>query len=156
MKRQKRLHNDYQTMKEMLSNSEFIKITSIVGDPPETYKITFYCTGLAKDGKNSEPYKVQRHELEIYLHREYPTKPPLLSWQTKIFHPNILSYDRNGGVCIGTWTPATSLASLCVQIGEMVQYKIYNIKDPLDLEAVEWVKKNMHRLPIDNRDIIGG
>jgi ubiquitin-protein ligase len=77
-----------------------------------------------------------------------------LTWRTAIFHPNILSGNRNGGVCLGGWSPAETLADLCIRLAEMIQYKNYNTDDPLDLQAAAWAAQNRAHFPIDGRPII--
>ncbi len=91
--------------------------------------------------------------MEIYLYKIYPRRPPQLKWLTNVFHPNIIPPHKNGGVCIGWWTTAETLDSLCVRIGEILQYKAYNLDDPLDEEAADWVKNHLDILPVDERDL---
>ncbi len=45
------------------------------------------------------------------------------------------------------------LDELVLQLGEMIQYKNYNVDDPLDPEATEWTKGNPREFPIDNREL---
>jgi len=71
-----------------------------------------------------------------------------------IFHPNILSAEQGGGVCIGSWTPSESLADLVVRVGEMVQYREYNPDDVLNREAAAWAAANSERFPVDSRPLV--
>jgi len=135
------------------SKSELIEI-DFNGLPPERYKVTYLCNSLIWVNGNNKPSICGRHELEIYLHKDYPRRPPALKWMTNIFHPNILSPQKNGGVCIGSWTAAETLDNLCLRIGEMLQFKNYSLFDPLDVEAANWVGQNLHLLPIDTRNLI--
>lgn len=128
--RYRRLQADWAKMQQSSNESSLILAES-AGDPPEYYVVTFRCKGLMWQKGCPEPSVTAYHQLAIYLHKDYPRLPPALKWLTPIFHPNILPPEKNGGVCIGKWTPAESLVDLCVRIGEMVQYKNYNLNDPV-------------------------
>jgi ubiquitin-protein ligase len=148
-----RLNVDFRKMQELVEKSQFITM-EYFGNPPNRYIITYRCKGLVWYPSYPQPSITIFHKMEIYLHNEYPRKPPQLKWLTEIFHPNILSLSENGGVCIGGWTPSETLDMLCVRVGEMVQYKNYSLKDALNKKAEEWVKKNSHKFPVDDRNLI--
>lgn len=151
--REQRLLKDMELLVALNDKSALIKI-AFNGMPPERYRVTYYCNSFVWANGNKSPSISNLHELNIYLHKEYPRRPPALKWLTDIFHPNILPPYKNGGVCIGSWTAAETLDSLCVRIGEMLQYKNYNLEDPLDLEAAKWIRQNLYLLPADNRSLI--
>ena len=150
--RENRLIKDYEAMANLHKMSKLVDVES-VGLRNERYKVIYYCKSLIWVEKNKMPSYSNRHELEIYLHKEYPRRPPALKWLTNIFHPNILPPQKNGGVCIGWWTAAETLDSLCVRIGEMLQYKTVNLSDPLDEDAATWINNNMDILPVDRRSL---
>ncbi len=148
--RNQRLQKDFQALAELDKRSSLINIESICVYK-EKYKVIYFCRSLVWVNGNENPSYSNRHELEIYLHKEYPRRPPALKWLTNIFHPNILPPHKNGGVCIGSWTAAEALDVLCVRIGEMLQYKEYNLTDPLDEDAAKWIMNNQVNLPVDDR-----
>jgi len=151
----RRLQADWESIQRLVGESRFIEISQCSGSPPEKYLVTFLCKGLMREAGAVQPSVSSRHQVEIYLHQQYPRIQPRLTWRTAIFHPNILSGDRNGGVCIGGWSAAETLADLCVRLAEMVQYKRYNPRDPLDPEAAEWAVEHYLHLPVDERLITG-
>lgn len=153
--RLRRLQADWESLQRVARESPFIEIDQYRGAPPETYLVTFRCKGLMKAAGAVQPSISSFHQVEIYLHQNYPRQQPRLTWRTAIFHPNILSGDRNGGVCLGGWTPAETLGDLCVRLAEMVQYKSYNPEDPLDVEAAEWATEHFMVLPVDTRPVLG-
>ncbi|PWZ01880.1 putative ubiquitin-conjugating enzyme E2 [Testicularia cyperi] len=57
-------------------------------------------------------------ELTIQIPQGYPTKPPSMSFKTRIFHPNV-SW-KNGEICLdilqAQWSPAWTLSSACTAI----------------------------------------
>jgi ubiquitin-protein ligase len=151
--RRRRLMAEHAALEDVARRSGLIAIESH-GDPPERYTVRYACAGLVRDDATSEPRVTSDHAMEIYLHRGYPSRPPQIVWQTDIFHPNILSCRRNGTVCLGAWFPGQRLADLVIRIGEMVQYKDYNTKDALDIEAALWAERNADRFPIDSRPLV--
>ena len=122
-------------------------------DPPERYYVTYFCKGLIWLPGNPAPSISQQHRFEIYLHQDYPRLPPVIRCLTNIFHPNILPPERNGGVCIGGWTPAETLDELCVRLGEMIQFRNYSLDDALDLKAAQWVRAHQKSFPLDTREL---
>ena len=147
----KRLYAEWQRMLILNDNSELVEVQAL-GDPPEKYIVTFSCKGLIWNEKESEPSIGENHRMKIYLHKNFPRFPPKLTWLTDIFHPNILPPSKNGGVCIGNWTPAETLDQLCIRIGEMIQYRNFSITDALNTEAAAWVASHMDMFPIDLRE----
>ena len=125
------------------------------GSPPERYVVELHTAGLGRDGEGL-PELLDRHVFEVYLPIDYPRRPPLLQWQTPIFHPNILPPDRHGAVCIGTWTASESLADLCSRLYDLVAYKSFSIDDPLDRRAAAWVRHAAIKQGDDLREVLAG
>jgi ubiquitin-protein ligase len=96
--------------------------------------------------------------LSITLPRDYPFKPPVLSFATKIYHPNV-SNDDKGSMCLGmlrpdTWKPPNRLSAVllmvrtllnepdpddAVETGIAEQYK--NQRKEFEKTARDWVKR---------------
>lgn len=140
-------------MIEMAKASELVTMTHS-GNPPDRYRVIYACRGLFWPPGADRPQISTHHEADFYLHRDYPRRPPQIVWRTPIFHPNILSSEQGGGVCIGSWTPSESLADLVVRVGEMVQYREYNAEDVLNREAAAWVETHAGELPVDDRPLV--
>jgi ubiquitin-protein ligase len=153
--RERRLRVEAARMAELSRRSSLIDVEPL-GDTLDRYRVTFRCKGLFWQDGAAAPSTTARHVLEIYLHKDFPRRPPQLLWKTEIFHPNMLSPRRNGGVCIGSWSPAEGLDDLVVRIGEMVQMKRYGLIDPLDPAAAEWVKSYAGSFPLDDRPLAVG
>ena len=155
MPRLDRLWADYHGLADLSRRTRLIKVVPLDGPPPERYLVTYRCKGLVWMQGSPAPSISTFHRLNIYLHRDYPRRPPRLIWLSDIFHPNILPPERNGGICIGSWSPAESLDRLVIRIGEMVQYKNYNVdlSDVLNKEAAVWAAANQGHLPVDARPL---
>lgn len=146
--RQRRIMSDYERIKEDFSGSKYVKIEPIQGNPPDKYRVTYYLKGLCVE--NGEIVERNEHVAEIYLDNNYPREKPKCTLLTPIWHPNFGSY-----ICIGDhWAAGESLSDVIVQIGDMIQYKVYNPKSPLNAKAAKWSVENSHFFPLSNIDIM--
>ncbi|MBQ7257911.1 MAG: hypothetical protein IJS60_09520 [Abditibacteriota bacterium] len=146
--RQRRMMADYNKIKENFTGSKYVKVEPIYGNPPEKYRVTFNLKGLCiENGKIVERHQ---HIAEITLTNEYPREKPKCNLLTPIWHPNFGSY-----ICIGDhWAAGESLSDVIVQIGDMIQYKEYNPKSPLNAQAARWSVENKNLFPLSNIDIM--
>ncbi len=150
--RETRLRNDYNRIRDLVDRSAFIHIVATEGEPVEKYLIRFSCRGVEKVTPSGKPVYRDNHDVSIYLHSEYPLKQPQLKWLTPVYHPNI---HVTGAVCIGAWWPAKTLDELLLTLGEMVQYKNFDPRDPMNSRAATWALRNKQMFPIDDRDLKG-
>jgi len=164
--RMRRLSADHELMKELAARSALItfKAESVrPGLPPERYFVTFKCKGIASVDRSGKPKYAERHQVEVYLHSQYPHRWPGLKWLTPIWHPNI--NHLNGSVCIDAawWTASRSLDRLVIMLGEMVQYKNFHDDPakppfPWDVEAARWCReyrtKHPAAFPVDKRELL--
>jgi hypothetical protein len=131
--------------------------------PPERYIVTFKCKSIASVDRQGNPIFSEHHQVEIYLHNQYPQRWPGMKWMTPIWHPNI--NHLNGSVCIDAawWTASRSLDRLVIMLGEMLQYKNYHDDPtkppfPWDPEAARWSreyrKKHPNIFPVDTRELM--
>ena len=150
--RERRLNNDFRLVEELHRNSDLIDLVRSEGNPPDKYTIRYTCKGVEKVDNRNRPIYREVHEVSIYLHAEYPLKQPQIKWMTPIFHPNI---HTTGAVCIGAWWPAKTLDELILTMGDMVQYKNLDPKDPMNSLAAAWARRNRHLFPVDNRELKG-
>ncbi len=164
--RLRRLRKDYELIQELAARSDLIKVdakTAGPGMPPERYIITFKCKGVIGVDRRGNPKVGERHEVEIYLHSQYPQRWPGMKWLTPVWHPNI--NHANGSVCIDAawWSASRSLDRLVLMLGEMVQYKNFHDDPtkapfPWDLEAARWCrefrKTHPDYFPVDHRELL--
>lgn len=147
--RMRRLQADYERIKDEFAGHKYIKVMPIEGSPPARYLVSYCLAGLKWDRVQGRPVETFHHEVEIYLHKDYPREKPQFKMKTEIYHPNFSSR-----VCIADhWAAGECLADIIVQIGEMIQYRNYNPKSPLNQEAARWAMSNMELLPIGNVDL---
>jgi ubiquitin-protein ligase len=137
--RSRRLLSDLRQMEELASAGGVTFRTE--GNPPDVYHVMLDGLGLAVSGDGKLMVR-NLHRCNIYLHLDYPRRPPVVTWLTPIFHPNILGPERNGGVCLGSWSAAESLADLCTRLHDLVSYRSVNAGDALNVDAAAWALRN--------------
>ncbi len=162
----RRLRADFQRMNELVARSDLITFEAKSAHPnlpPERYIITYTCKGIYSVDNQGNPKYGNKHQVEIYLHNQYPHRWPGMKWLTPIWHPNINHI--NGTVCVDAawWTASRSLDRLVLMIGEMVQYKNFHDDPtqppfPWDPEAARWCreyrKKHPDAFPVDRRELL--
>ncbi|ORZ02918.1 ubiquitin carrier protein, related [Syncephalastrum racemosum] len=65
-------------------------------------------------GPENSPYKGGQFKIDITFSADYPFKPPMMKFATKVYHPNI---DDDGSICVDllktdSWKPATRLSQV--------------------------------------------
>ena len=164
--RMRRLWADYELIQELVKRSNLIEFTAKSvrpGFPPETYIVTYKCKGILSVDRQGRPKYGENHQVEIYLHNQYPQRWPGMKWLTPIWHPNI--NHLNGTVCIDAawWTASRSLDRLIIMIGEMVEYKNFHDDPtkppfPWDPEAARWSREYRQKhpdvFPVDRRELL--
>ncbi|KAF2153247.1 UBC-like protein [Myriangium duriaei CBS 260.36] len=68
------------------------------------------------DGPLNSVYAGGTFHIEVNLPSQYPFKQPVLSFKTKIYHPNVTN-DNQGSICLGilrsdTWKPIHKIAEV--------------------------------------------
>ena len=143
-----RLTADYEKLRLRFDGHPFIFVEAIGVVPPERYRITYKVPSLRLDG-SGRPIQSNLTVVELQLPIGYPKDKPHAITYEKVFHPNFGDW-----VCIADfWSPAQSLADIVIDIGEMLQWKRYNILSPLNAVAANWATSNMHQLPVGNLNL---
>jgi ubiquitin-protein ligase len=162
----RRLRADHVLMQELDARSDLISVRAITARPSlpvERYIVSFQCKSIVDVDRQGNPRFDSHHQVEIYLHNQYPQRWPGMKWLTPIWHPNI--NHLNGSVCIDAawWTASRSLDRLVVMLGEMLQWKNFHDDPtkppfPWDPEAARWSreyrKKHPKAFPVDHRELL--
>ncbi|KAM0204865.1 hypothetical protein ACHAPA_010968 [Fusarium lateritium] len=107
---------------------EFAEISQ---SPPEGFEValanessihTWHVTLTAPD---STPYYPGKFGIIINLPTDYPFKPPVVKFCTRIYHPNITN-DNLGNICLGllkpdAWKPSTKLNSVLEALRNLLE-----------------------------------
>lgn len=126
------------------------------GRAPEKYLVTFRCVGLMKE-PNGDIVETVNHAFEVVFAHDYPSKPPRFVWLTPIWHPNIVPpYLCAEG---RPFAISTTLDQISLMAGQMIQYRIYSLGDPLGQNGKEvalWAAQNSEMFPVDTRGLLDG
>ncbi|OBA21147.1 ubiquitin carrier protein [Metschnikowia bicuspidata var. bicuspidata NRRL YB-4993] len=89
------------------------------------------------NGPPGTPYEKGVFKVDINIPNEYPFKPPVMRFLTKIYHPNISSV--TGAICLDilkdAWTPILTLKSSLISLQSLLQSPEPN--DPQDAEVAK-------------------
>ena len=92
-------------------------------------------------GPTETPYEGGIFKLNISVLQDYPFKPPIVTFKTKIYHPNINS---EGSICLDIlktgWSPALTISKILLSICSLLSDP--NPNDPLVPEIAELYKNN--------------
>ncbi len=133
-----------------MSETRIMKeIEEIYNDPPDNVTAgpindnDIYHWIATIEGPEDTDYKDGVFILDIQIPKEYPFKPPVCKFKTKIYHPNINK--DNGNICLNILKPEQQNPSLSISnslLSIMTLLTIPNFKSPLNSEASELFKKS--------------
>lgn len=150
MIRTRRLKRDYEKIVAELAGSEFVEVRVVSGNPPSQYQVTYHLNGVVWDDSTGGTRPFVEHIVDIHLPIGYPKQPPRCVMRTPVWHPNIGDY-----VCIGDfWSAGVTLVDIIAHIGDMIQYRTYNLHSPVNKAAAQWAQRNAKSFPIGTRQIV--
>jgi ubiquitin-protein ligase len=150
--RLRRLQADYESVRAEFSGHPNVTVEPVGNRlPPERYHVGFRLRGLVLEGE--QPRYRELHEVDITLPRGYPAQQPYCVPLQPIFHPNIKDY-----FCIADhWAAGTSLVDVIAKLGDMIQWRLYNPRSPLDAIAARWAveqeRSEMEIFPVGKVDL---
>ena len=97
-----RILNELMVCKRKFKHNFFIMNKSLNDFPIEIYVEMFNTPAPVWRNDRVEPK--YEHKFKLYISEEYPYRKPSIRWITEIFHPNIMSPENGGFVCINLLT----------------------------------------------------
>ncbi|XP_068625075.1 ubiquitin-conjugating enzyme E2 T-like [Battus philenor] len=99
-------------------------------------------------GPKGSPYEKGTFKLSITIPKRYPFEPPLVKFETPVYHPNI---DKEGRICMdmlkmppkGAWLPTITLETLLVSLQTLLANP--NPHDPLMMDIASEYKFDIER-----------
>jgi ubiquitin-protein ligase len=147
--RARRLSADYAALAAAFAGHPAVTITPVPPTPPERYRVVYNVPALAL-APDRRPHRVHQTIVDIFLPPEYPREKPYLTTSYPVFHPNFGAH-----VCIADyWSPSQSLVDIVVEVGDMLQWRVFNVRSPLNAVAANWSAENAWQLPVGNVDVM--
>lgn len=96
-------------------------------------------------GAPDTPYYGGTFHLSMVFPSDYPFRPPMVKFETRVYHPNI---SINGAICVdllkqGVWSPALSIQALLLALLSLLATP--NPDDPLRPDAAILLKTDSSR-----------
>ncbi|URE32660.1 GPI-anchored protein [Musa troglodytarum] len=95
-------------------------------------------------GPSDSPYAGGVFFVTIHFPPDYPFKPPMVNFQTKVYHPNINS---NGSICLDIlkdqWSPALTISKVLLSVSSLLTDP--NPDDPLVPEIAHMYNNHRRR-----------
>jgi len=146
--RLRRISADYQAIRAEFSGHPYVTVQPVGPPPPEVYRIEFRLKGLVLQGQ--QPVVSERHLVELVLPLSYPREQPLIRPLTPVFHPNV----NDDHYCLTDyWSAGETLADIVAKIGDIIQWRTYNVHSPLNATAALWARESERYLPIGNVEL---
>jgi len=93
-------------------------------------------------GPPDTPYEGATYFVDIKIPSEYPFRPPIMKFETKIWHPNVSS--QTGAICLDTlssqWSPVLTIKSALISLQSLLSTP--EPKDPQDAEVAGMLIRN--------------
>lgn len=127
----RRIHREIEEVEEAASKDQQNVIYSVSPDKDDIYNWSGYIFGPTKS-----PYEGGAFKITIAFPPNYPFKPPIVTFNTKVYHPNI---SKKGAICLDIlkdkWSPALTLTKVLMSISSLLTDP--NPNDPLDIDVAK-------------------
>lgn len=111
-------HDNTRRVQKELQDIQKNPILGLVVETEEENILIWNCAIMAHD---ESPYKKGTFKFKVELPQDYPFKPPIVTFLTKIYHPGI---NEEGHICLpmlrDEWKPGASMSTVLSTISEKV------------------------------------
>ena len=130
----KRLQNE---LRDILKDTTGKLLANMIGNDITKWRAIIF-------GPEDTPYENGTFVLNIEFGKDYPFKPPIVKFVTKVYHPNI---SLEGYICMDIlkdqWSPVLSPTQILLSVCSLLSEP--NANDPLNSEAGALYKNNRIR-----------
>ncbi|KAG9240695.1 ubiquitin-conjugating enzyme/RWD-like protein [Calycina marina] len=107
-------------------------------------------------GPEGSPYAGGTFHLSLTLPPEYPFKAPVLSFKTRIYHPNVTN-DEKGSMCIGilkseSWKPSSKILAVLLAVQDLLREPVPD--DALEAQIADKFKNDRPGFERDAKDAV--
>jgi hypothetical protein len=141
---------------ERCQRGGLVEATSLGGEVPWLWKLTFQTRGLVRVG-DGEPFAVERHVVAVrflpdYLRRADRFEMLALVEPRNAFHPNLMP----PGICVLV-RPGETLTEIAESLHDLFRWRLKQLaeNDALNKVACAWGRANLDRFPLDARPLFG-
>ncbi|KAI1843146.1 hypothetical protein JX265_009885 [Neoarthrinium moseri] len=122
--------------KELADIEKDAKLSKITASPADaTGDLTHLKAQIF--GPPGTPYEGGQFVVDVKIPPEYPFRPPIMKFDTKVWHPNISS--QTGAICLDTlstaWSPVLTIKSTLLSLQSL--FESPEPKDPQDAEVAK-------------------
>ncbi|MCJ1460859.1 Ubiquitin-conjugating enzyme E2 1 [Mycoblastus sanguinarius] len=93
-------------------------------------------------GPPGTPYEGGNYTIDVKIPNDYPFRPPIMKFDTKVWHPNVSS--QTGAICLDTlssaWSPVLTIKSALLSLQSLLSTP--EPKDPQDAEVAGMLTRN--------------
>lgn len=135
-------------MKEMKNNKDphAGKLIEVVGDDVRQWRVSFI-------GPKDTPFSDGEFILRIIFPAQYPFTPIQVTFETKVYHPNI---SEKGEICLdilkNSWSPALNVGQTIMSICSLLNQP--NVEDPLVPEIANQYKSDREKYEATVREYV--
>merc|ERR1712061_983511 len=104
-------------------------------------------------GPSETPFEDGTFKLTIDFTEEYPNRPPIVRFRSKMFHPNVYA---DGSICLdilqNRWSPTYDVSSILTSIQSLLDEP--NPNSPANAEAAQLFQENRREYERRVQDIV--
>ncbi|ORY70894.1 ubiquitin-conjugating enzyme [Pseudomassariella vexata] len=120
--------------KELADIEADAKVSNITAQPADSTGDLTHLKACIP-GPPGTPYEGGKFIVDVNIPTEYPFRPPIMKFDTKVWHPNISS--QTGAICLDTlstaWSPVLTIKSTLLSLQSL--FESPEPKDPQDAEV---------------------
>jgi hypothetical protein len=145
--RTRRLEVEHEALRAEFSAHDLVSVEPLGWHPADRYRVTYSVRGVALDAAG-QPAVADRHVAVFSAGASYPREPPEVVVESPLFHPNVGPAVGDPVDLLDGWTARLTLADAIAHVGDLIQYRRYDVDTPRNLVAARWAAENPSVFPL--------